>query len=376
VNYDIKLELKKLKFIYYFFIKSRIDHLIYYFFCKYKFDNTFLNSIPNKIVSEKLFEEYHSKFKNKNSNYSSIWQNVLSHNYNGVYDSLNNLNKSKFNEILNNFFQEKAIRGAEDGDLFKKLNFEVSHKYLLITGIQKLSEYLGYNDLTNPYQFYEKYNQYISIKDIYNELSKDLPIKEIPNIGSPYGLKIQSGVINYRFIESIYFNLELKNFIFNQKNLINKKLRILEIGGGSGMNILVTINFLKDYIEKIYLIDLPEMLLFQEYFLRCALDDKDLKKIVFIPSDQFVNMKLKYNILINKDSLPEIPKPISDLYLNNFSKNEGCYFFSLNQESRLKDQMPVHELVKDYKNISRVSRSYFPLKKGYVSEVYISKSQK
>ena len=203
-----------------------------------------------------------------------------------------------------------------------------------------------------------------------------MPIKEIPNIGSPYGLKIQSGVINYRFIESIYFNLELKNFIFNQKNLINKKLRILEIGGGSGMNILVTINFLKDYIEKIYLIDLPEMLLFQEYFLRCALDDKDLKKIVFIPSDQFVNMKLKYNILINKDSLPEIPKPISDLYLNNFSKNEGCYFFSLNQESRLKDQMPVHELVKDYKNISRVSRSYFPLKKGYVSEVFISKSQK
>ena len=375
MNYDIKLGLKKLKFIYYFFIKSRIDHLIYYFFGKYKFDNTFLNSIPNKIVSENLFEEYYSKFKNKNSNYSSIWKNVLSHNYNGVYDSLNNLNKSKFNEILNNFFQEKAIRGAEDGDLFKKFNFQVSHKYLLITGIQKLSEYLGYNDLTNPYQFYEKDNQYINIKDIYNELSKNLPVKEIPNIGSPYGLKVQNGVINYRFIESIYFNLELKNFIFNQKNLINKKLRILEIGGGSGMNILVTINFLKDYIDKIYLIDLPEMLLFQEYFLRCALDDKDLKKIVFIPSDQFVNVKLKYNILINKDSLPEIPKPMSDLYLNNFSKNEGCYFFSLNQESRLKDQMPVHELVKDYKNISRVSRSYFPLKKGYVSEIFISKSQ-
>ena len=375
MNYDIKLGLKKLKFIYYFFIKSRIDHLIYYFFGKYKFDNTFLNSIPNKIVSENLFEEYYSKFKNKNSNYSSIWKNVLSHNYNGIYDSLNNLDKSKFNEILNNFFQEKAIRGAEDGDLFKKFNFEVSHKYLLITGIQKLSEYLGYNDLTNPYQFYEKNNQYINIKDIYNKLSEDLPIKEIPNIGSPYGLKIQSGVINYRFIESIYFNLELKNFIFNQKNLINKKLSILEIGAGSGMNILVTINFLKDYIEKIYLIDLPEMLLFQEYFLRCALDDKDLKKIVFIPSDQFVNMKLNYNILINKDSLPEIPIPISDLYLNNFSKNEGCYFFSLNQESRLKDQIPVYELVKKYKCISRVSRSYFPLRKGYVSEVFISKSQ-
>lgn len=376
MNYSIKLDLKKLKFIYYFFIKLRIDHLIHYFFSKYKFQNTFLNSIPNKIISEKLFDEYYSKFKNKNSNYSSIWQNVLSHNYNRVYDSLNNLDKSKFNEILNNFFQEKAIRGAEDGDLFKKFNFEVSHKYLLITGIQKLSEYLGYNDLTNPYQFYEKDNQYIDIKDIYDELSKDLPVKEIPNIGSPYGLKVQSGVINYRFIESIYFNLELKNFVFNQKNLINKKLSILEIGGGSGMNILVTINFLKDYIEKIYLIDLPEMLLFQEYFLRCALDDKDLKKIVFIPSDQFVNVKLKYNILINKDSLPEIPKPMSDLYLNNFSKNEGCYFFSLNQESRLKDQVPVYELLKDYKNISRVSRSYFPLKKGYVSEVFISKSQK
>ena len=85
-------------------------------------------------------------------------------------------------------------------------------------------------------------------------------------------------------------------------------------------------------------------------------------------------MKLNYNILINKDSLPKIPKPISDLYLNNFSKNEGYYFFSLNQESRLKDKIPVYELVKKYQCISRVSRSYFLLKKGYVSEVFISKS--
>lgn len=49
-------------------------------------------------------------------------------------------------------------------------------------------------------------------------------------------------------------------------------------------------------------------------------------------------------------------------------------FFSLNQESRLKDKIPVYELVKKYQCISRVSRSYFLLKKGYVSEVFISKS--
>lgn len=358
---------------YYLFIKARIDHLIRYFFCKEKFVNTFLKSKPNKNLSEALFDKYHEILGGNYSTYSKIWTNVLSESYKDIYSSLNKMNKRKFTYILNNFFQEKSIRGAEDGDLFKKFNFEISHKFLLIQGIYRLSEYMGYKKIINPYQFYEKNKQSINIRDYYKNLSNKFPIIEIPNVGSPYGLKIDKGVINYRFIESIYFNLEIKNFVLNQKEFISKKMRVLEIGSGSGMNILVTFKFLKDYIEKIYLVDLPEMLLFQEYFLRSSLTDKDFKKIDFIPNNKFQYVNLNYNVLINKDSLPEISKSQSEMYLNSFNNTNGCYFFSLNQESGITDQIPVSDLVKKHKNIHKISRSLFPLKRGYVKEIFISK---
>ena len=158
--------------------------------------------------------------------------------------------------------------------------------------------------------------------------------------------------------------------------LINKKIRLLEIGAGSGMNILVTLKFLEDYIEKIYLVDLPEMLLFQEYFLRNSLTDKDFRKIEFISNNEFHKVNLNYNILINKDSLPEISKSQSEMYINSFNNTNDCYFFSLNQESEIANQIPVSTLVKKYNNISRISRNHFPLKKGYVTEFFISNSLK
>ena len=148
----------------------------------------------------------------------------------------------------------------------------------------------------------------------------------------------------------------------------------MEIGAGSGINALITLKFLEGYIEKIYLVDLPEMLLFQEYFLRNSLNDNDYKKIEFIPNDQFENINLNYNVLINKDSFPEMLQSQSEMYLNNFNNTNDCYFFSLNQESGLKDQVPVSDLVENYNNIFKISRSLFPLKKGYVKEVFVSKS--
>ena len=59
--------------------------------------------------------------------------------------------------------------------------------------------------------------------------------------------------------------------------------------------------------------------------------------------------------------------------LNSFNNTNDCYFFSLNQESGITNQIPVSDLVKKYKNIHKISRSLFLLKRGYVKEIFISK---
>lgn len=335
-----------------FYSKSRYD------------DNDFTND---------LFEKYRNILSSDDKSKSLIWNNVLSENYIGVYDALEKNNKNQFKAILENFFQEKCIRGAEDGDLYKNFLINISHKYLLIAALIKLSEYLGIKKIFNPYQISKNYNTHDNIDILYSKISELIPIKSIPDVGCPYGMKVKNGIINYRFIEAVYFNFEIKNFLISQKSLLEKKLTILEIGAGSGLNILTTIRFLKKDIEKIYLVDLPEMLLLQEFFLKNSLSQEDFNKINFISNKDFKEIEdVEFNIMINKDSLPEIKKSEAINYIDFFGKQSNCYFFSLNQESNIAEQISVSALMKDHRNVAKISRDLFPLRGGYVKEVFLS----
>ena len=340
-----------------------------------RFNNYYSKSEYDNDFSEKLFDKYQKKLSSDDKSKSLIWNNVLSENYLDVYDALERNNKKKFKTILENFFQEKCIRGAEDGDLHKNFLINISHKYLLIESIIKLSEYLGIKKIFNPYQISKKYNSHENIKILYSKISELIPIKSIPNVGCPYGMKVENGIINYRFIEAVYFNFEIKNFLVSQKSLLEKKLTILEIGAGSGLNILTTFSFLKNNIDKIYLVDLPEMLLLQEFFLKNSLSQEEFKKINFVSNKDFKEIEnIEFNIIINKDSLPEIKKSEAINYINFFGKQSDCYFFSLNQESNIAEQISVSALMEDHRNVAKISRDLFPLRGGYVKEIFLSRN--
>ena len=338
-----------------------------------RFNNYYSKSEYDNDFSEKLFDKYQKKLSSDDKSKSLIWNNVLSENYLDVYDALERNNKKKFKAILENFFQEKCIRGAEDCDIHNNFLINISNKYLLIESIIKLSEYLGIKKIFNPYQISKNYNSHENIKILYSKISELIPIKSIPNVGCPYGMKVENGIINYRFIEAVYFNFEIKNFLVSQKSLLEKKLTILEIGAGSGLNILTTFSFLKNNIDKIYLVDLPEMLLLQEFFLKNSLSQEDFRKINFVSNKDFKEIEnIEFNIIINKDSLPEIKKSEATNYINFFGKQSDCYFFSLNQESNIAEQVSVNALMQDHRNIANISRDLFPLRGGYVKEIFLS----
>ncbi|MDA9601581.1 putative sugar O-methyltransferase [Alphaproteobacteria bacterium] len=339
-----------------------------------KFANYYSKSkYDDNDFTEELFKKYQKKLSSGDKSKSLIWNSVLSENYVDVYDALEKNDKKKFKVILENFFQEKCIRGAEDGDLHKNFLINISHKYLLISAIIKLSEYLGIKKIFNPYQISKNYNSHDNIKILYSKICELIPIKSIPNVGCPYGMKVENGIINYRFIEAVYFNSEIKNFLVSQKSLLEKKLTILEIGAGSGLNILTTLSFLKNNIDTIYLVDLPEMLLLQEFFLKNSLSQEEFKRINFISNKDFKEIEnIEFNIIINKDSLPEIKKSEAINYINFFGKQSDCYFFSLNQESNIAEQISVSALMQDNKNITKISRDLFLLRGGYVKEIFLS----
>ena len=123
--------------------KTRIIHLVMYIISQDKFANYYSKSkYDDNDFTEELFKKYQKKLSSGDKSKSLIWNSVLSENYVDVYDALEKNDKKKFKLILENFFQEKCIRGAEDGDLHKNFLINISHKYLLISAIIKLSEYL------------------------------------------------------------------------------------------------------------------------------------------------------------------------------------------------------------------------------------------
>lgn len=351
-------------------IKFRINDLFYYFLSKNKFKNKYLIS-ELKIDEEELryiFDKY-SKIINNQDNHSKIWRNII----NNFYQELSNIffenNFEKFKFIMNNFFKENIIRGAEDGSLYRNFIFRISHKVALIKSILIISKYLNIINYENPYQ--PEFKKKFKIDFLYNKIEKKTLISVLPNIGSPYGYKWKNSVINYRFLESIYWNLTIKNFLKTK----DEKINVLEIGGGSGLNSLVFYSFFKEKINKFFLIDIPQILLFQEYYLKNAILDKgNIKKFRFVENSNINEiLDQKFQIFLNKDSFPEISDEESNKYLNFISKNKDSYFFSVNHESKISGQNSLFERMKKYKNINLVSREEFQIRQGYVKEIYLIK---
>lgn len=145
-----------------------------------------------------------------------------------------------------------------------------------------------------------------------------------------------------KYLNSFYgssYTIAYRYFL-NIKNLINKESYVLVIGDGLG--ILSSI-ILKKIQCKIFLCDLPETLVYQEFFLRNNLKTKKFQyiannkdsinfsnQITFINADQLKRLKIKLNLVINTDSFGEMDKISVNNYFDYASKNlisEGFFYY-------------------------------------------------
>ena len=126
------------------------------------------------------------------------------------------------------------------------------------------------------------------------------------------------------------------------KRLIKSKSNILIIGDGYGILSSIILN---TFNCKIFLCDLPETLMLQEYYLRknfpklkmnYVANDKDKinfdSKINFINCNQIHRFNIKLDLVINLDSMSEMDKSSIDNYYKFVEKNlkiDG-YFFNSN----------------------------------------------
>jgi putative sugar O-methyltransferase len=250
-------------------------------------------------------------------------------NYNYFYKKLINTNYQEQDHW--DIFDKKYHDYIKDIDVMK--NFRRNGiSNMLETGLpsEKRDDYLFKNEYDIEYSEEEK-EELEKRKEELLIMSEDEKLIFLEEVGSPR----KHNNLNFDDLYHIYSCWQIKRFV----NLLNKNLKIVtEIGGGYG-NLANRIK--KEFKNTKYvIIDLPEVLLIQYYYLiNC---NKNYKIVVFeegievgdfdfllVPFNKLNKLDLKPDLVISNRALGEMPKEVLNNYLKWIQNNliiDGLFY--------------------------------------------------
>ncbi len=201
---------------------------------------------------------------------------------------------------------------------------------------------------------------------------------DFPDIGAAYGIVIAGRLISRSAPDQIYAAARLRESIRMHLADRDQPLRVVEIGGGYGA---MACWLLRMTNVQYRIVDLPLINVLQGYFLSQALGSsevsfygEDPRRVAIIPTHALSSIDLPFDVLVNKDSMPEIPEPALLDYL--LWARQGCdgIFYSYNHESARwfagDPQNVVSHALARVGGFARISREASWLRRGYVEEIY------
>jgi putative sugar O-methyltransferase len=164
------------------------------------------------------------------------------------------------------------------------------------------------------------------------------------NVGNPRHLLHDNILLNFDDLYHVYALSQINRWIHNSKV---KPDIIVEIGGGYG-------NFAYKFKDshkaaKYVIVDLPEVLLLQHYYLMQMNPDFKIVNLIdqsinidvendsfdylLIPYNVYQNYNFKFDIVVNKRSLGEMPKAVLENYFTWIQKNlrDNGLFYLVNR---------------------------------------------
>lgn len=204
---------------------------------------------------------------------------------------------------------------------------------------------------------------------------------DFPQVGAPYGITMGSRLVTLETPELIYSAVRLDQAI--TAHLRGKALaapRIVEIGGGYGATCMWLVRAGR-LPGRYTIVDLPIVNVLQGYFLSQALGADQVSllgepaaRVSIVPNSRLDAVEVPYDVLVNKDSMPEMPTATVREYLAWASSTCESIFYSCNHESAApflgEQQVLVPDLVTATGAFVRVRRDESWVRRGYVEEIY------
>jgi putative sugar O-methyltransferase len=175
------------------------------------------------------------------------------------------------------------------------------------------------------------------------------------NLGSPIFINFNDCQINLDYF------LALEEFYFVKNNIDTIRLKsIVEIGSGFGRTAHTFIKLLEN-LEKYTIIDLPELLVLSEKYLRKVLSDELFLKIDFISNEEVSKISHTYfDLSININSFQEMPVSVIDFYISHVIE-KSSNFYSRNAIAK------YHPSIVDIENAENLILDVFDI--GYCQDI-------
>ncbi len=206
---------------------------------------------------------------------------------------------------------------------------------------------------------------------------------EAPRFGDPRGILFGGRFLVRETCSHIYSAYRMRAAI-NRASL-EGPLDLVEIGGGYGGTCYWLRKLLGERARCYAIVDLPEVNLVQAFFLGSAepgsvvlfgeqTSGSPARPVQLIPHFALEEIAFRPHVLINQDSMPEMPESEVERYLTWASRSVDGLFLSFNQEAYAPwggtPQVLVPEVASRFPALERLSRETSWDRRGYVEEVY------
>jgi hypothetical protein len=315
---------------------------------------------------------------------SGMWSHsVFQHRQRALIDALQRGEPSVLAELLSSMFRSDFVLGMAPGSMARERRPGPLARLSWLMAMNKLvalAEAIGAVRVENPEQGRVGSALRAGLDDIVDGIEAQLGLSlDFPGVGAAYGVVAAGRLITPESPDQLYGAARLRDVIDAYVPSSDEPTRIVEIGGGYGGMAY----WLLRMIEARYVIvDLPIVGVLQGYFLSQALGHDAVAlygespaQVTIVPDHALASVQRPFDVLANKDSLPEIPVDAALGYLE-WARVAGIgVFYSYNHESAVvfdgAAQNVVSELVERVGGFARVRRDASWLRRGYVEEVFL-----
>jgi hypothetical protein len=347
-----------------------------------------LENPPNLELAERIISAFSSSIPNGDELIpsNSIWGGLRQAHYRQLRTLVENRDAALLADFYSRLFRSETVNGYTYGSTFD--NWPHRWHYLPIQielSVVQLAESIGLIRAECHEQGEIAYWRRIFTEEqLISMLEEHFGFRvEQPRYGDPRGIYFGNRFLTRETCAHLHTAYRISCAI--RRASLPEKLNIVEIGGGFGGTCYWLRRVLGERVCRYNIVDLPEVSLVQSFFLgsvepssiafgnevACA----PQSNIKLIPHFDLERIDFQPTIVLNQDSMPEMPLSEVERYAEWVSRTTTGLFVSFNQEtySATQSGLQVHvpAVLKRHPRFKRVSRDTSWDRRGYTEEVYI-----